>query len=302
MQRNNQKLTVSVVITNYNGKELLEKNLPAIISAKNNKDNNILEIIVVDDFSNDESLKFLNTLKSDISIIKHTKNRGFSATTNTGVRATKGDFVALLNSDVSPSSNFLVSTLKLFEDSQVFGVTFHEKGLGYAKALFSDGYIQQPGGKEVNKVVPSFYTSGGSGIFRKSIWKELGGMDEKLLSPFYWEDIDLSYRANKRGYLSLWDPNAIVVHNHMSTISKLPKKNVDMIRERNQLLVLWKNIHSKNMLNKHFASIMKRTLKHPGYMKVIFSALFKLPLVLKERKKEIKESIVSDEAVFQKYQ
>ena len=56
------------------------------------------------------------------------------------------------------------------------------------------------------------------------------------------------------------------------------------------------------MLNKHFASILKRTLKHPGYIKVIFSAILKLPLVLKERKKEIKESIVSDEAVFQKYQ
>ncbi len=302
MQRNNQKLTASVVITNYNGKELLEKNLPAVINAKNNKENNIIEIIVVDDFSTDESLKYLNTLKSDISIIKHTKNRGFSATTNTGVRSTKGDLVVLLNSDVSPESNFLTSSIKLFDDPQVFGITFHEKGLGYAKGLFADGYIQQPGGKEINKVVPSFYTSGGSGVFRKSIWKELGGMDEKLLSPFYWEDIDLSYRANKRGYLNLWDPNAIVVHNHMSTISKLSKKKVDMIRERNQLLMLWKNIHSKNLLNKHITAIIRRTLKHPGYIKVIFSALIKLPLVLKERKKEIKESIVSDEAVFQKYQ
>ncbi len=93
MQRNNQKLTASVVITNFNGKELLEKNLPAVINAKNNKDNSIIEIIVVDDFSTDESLKYLSILKSDISIIKHTKNRGFSATTNTGVRATKGDLV-----------------------------------------------------------------------------------------------------------------------------------------------------------------------------------------------------------------
>jgi glycosyltransferase involved in cell wall biosynthesis len=102
MQRDNnvKNLKFSVVITNYNGKELLEKNLPAVITAKKNLKNNIQEIIVVDDFSTDDSLKYLNSLKSEISIIKHTKNRGFSATTNTGVRAAKAELLVLLNSDV----------------------------------------------------------------------------------------------------------------------------------------------------------------------------------------------------------
>lgn len=291
----------SIVITNYNGKELLEKNLPAVINAKKNSKNNILEIIVVDDFSTDESLKYLNSLKSDINIIKHTKNRGFSATTNTGVRATKGDLIVLLNSDVSPKEDFLENMAEIFEDQKVFGVTLHEKGYGYAGGVFKDGYIQQIAGKEANKVTPSFYVSGGSGVFRKSIWKELGGMDEKLLSPFYWEDIDLSYRASKRGYICLWSPKSIVLHNHMSTVSKLPKKKVDMIRERNQLLTLWKNIHSQNMIKKHVLAILKRAFKNPGYFKIILFALLKLPILLKERRKEIKESIVSDEAIFSRF-
>lgn len=302
MRRNNQKLNASVVITNFNGKELLEKNLPAVINAKNNKDNNIIEVIIVDDFSSDDSLRYLNTLKSDISIIKHTKNRGFSAAINTGVRATKGDLVVLLSTDVSPEVNFLESSLKLFEDPQVFGVTFHKKGLGSFKGLFADGYIQQFVGKELNKVVPSFYTDMGSGVFKKTIWKELGGMDEKLFSQYYWGDVDLSYRANKRGYLNLWNPNAIVDLDDVSITPKISVKKEDIIKDRNQLLVHWKNIHSKNMLDKHVFAIIKRILKHIGYIKVVFSALLKLPLVLKERKKEVKESIVSDEAVFQRYQ
>jgi len=294
---------VSVVIPNFNGYELLSNNLPSVINASKNIKNNILEVIVVDDGSTDQSVSILTSkFKDDIKLIKHTKNRGFSAAVNTGVRATSGDFVVLLNNDVSPESDFLASAVKLFNDEKVFGVTFHEKGIGYAKGLFSEGYIQQPSEIEVNKVVPSFYTNGGSGIFRKSIWKELGGLDERLLSPYYWEDIDLSYRANKRGYLNLWDPNAIVVHKHMSTISKLPKKKVNMTRERNQLLMLWKNIHSSNLIKKHITAILKRSFQHPGYLKVILSALLKLPLVLKARQKEIKESVVSDEAVFQKYQ
>jgi GT2 family glycosyltransferase len=306
MQRNNKelkksKLTVSVVVTNYNGRELLEQNLPNVIKAKNNPGNNIIEIIVVDDFSTDDSLIYLNSLKSEISIIKHTKNRGFSATSNTGVRSSKGDLVVLLNSDASPKENFLQNTLELFDDEKLFGVTFHEKGIGFAKGGFKDGYIEQITGNETNKITPSFYISGGSSIVRKTIWKELGGFDEKLLSPFYWEDIDLSFRAVKKGYICLWDPRAEVVHNHMSTISKLSKRKVDTIRERNQLLVHWKNIHSKNMFRKHIFEMFKRAFKHPGYFKIILLASLKIFDVLRLRKKEIKESIVSDEAIFSRF-
>lgn len=295
-------MKISIVIPNYNGKELLEKNLPHVLNASNNPKNKILEVVVVDDGSNDDSVSFLNSqFKDKIKLIKHSKNRGFSSAVNTGVRSTKGDLVVLLNSDVSPDSKFLETVVPIFEDKKVFSVSFHEKGYGPSKGLFAEGYMQQPSGTETKKVTPTFYTSGGSGAFRKSIWKELGGMDEKLLSPLYWEDIDLSYRASKRDYINLWDPNANVVHVHMSTVSKLPKKKVDMIRERNQLLMLWKNIHSKNLMRKHINAILTRTLKHPGYLKVIIFALFRLPIALRGRAKEIKESVVSDEAVFQKY-
>ena len=50
----------SIVIPNYNGKELLEKNLPAVINAFENKKNNIIEVIIVDDGSSDDSVNFIN--------------------------------------------------------------------------------------------------------------------------------------------------------------------------------------------------------------------------------------------------
>lgn len=295
-------MNISIVIPNYNGQELLEKNLPSVIEASLNLKNNISEIIVVDDGSTDTSVDFLTKkFKNQIKLIKHTKNRGFSSAVNTGVRSSSGDLIVLLNSDVAPSVNFLETVIPIFEDDKVFSVSFHEKGHGFSKGLFADGYIQQPSGPEINKVSLTFYTNGGSGAFRKSIWKELGGMDEKLLSPYYWEDIDLSYRASKRNYTNLWDPNSNIVHVHRSTVSKLLKKKVDMTRERNQLLMIWKNIHSKNLMKKHILAILTRTLRHPGYLKVIIFALFRLTIALRGRAKEIKECVVSDEAVFQKY-
>lgn len=296
-------MKVSIVIPNYNGREFLEKNLPNVISASSNLKNKIFEIIIVDDYSTDGSINYLNNnYKDSIRLIKHTKNRGFATTVNTGVRSTNGDLICLLNNDVLPSVDFLELVLDSFKDEKVFAVSLHEKKYGPARGYFENGFIQIGSKKESKTVEDSFYVSGGSGVFRKSIWQELGGMDEKLLSPFYWEDIDLCFRAAKRGYLNLWSPFGKVIHNHESTISKLPKKYTDKIKERNQLLMLWKNLHSKTMFKKHLNGLVRRSLKNPGYIKIILLSLFKLGLVVKARRKEMKECVVSDEAVFQRYQ
>lgn len=301
--RSSYAMKVSIVIPNYNGREFLETNLPSIISAQYNPKNKIFEIVIVDDRSTDESVSYLNNkYKNIIRLIKHTKNRGFSATVNTGVRSTTGDFICLLNTDVLPSTNFLELVLDSFRDEKVFAVSLHEKNYGPARGYFEDGFIQISSKKESKEIENSFYVSGGSGVFRKSIWQELGGLDEKLLSPFYWEDIDICFRAAKRGYLNLWNPFGRVVHNNESTISKLSKKYIERVRERNQLLMLWKNLHSKAMFEKHLNGLFKRILKNPRYLRIILMSLFKLGLVIKARRKEIKECIVSDEAVFQKYQ
>ena len=296
-------MKVSVVIPNFNGKTILEKNLPKLFETISNPANNIIEVVIIDDGSHDDSISFLNKVYKDrIKLIKHTKNRGFSTSVNTGVRATKGDLICLLNTDVIPEINFLEQAILHFTDPKVFAVSLHEKGYGGAKGSFVDGYIQLGMNREQNKFYHSFYVSGGSGLFRKSIWQELGGMDEKLLSPFYWEDIDLCFRASKRGYINLWESNANVLHQHESTISNLPKNYVDRIRERNQLLMLWKNIQSKNLIRKHVSSMLNRAFKNPGYFLIIFMALVKFNQVLKARKKEIKESNVSDEVIFAKFQ
>lgn len=296
-----KKLTVSVVIPNLNGEKLLEKNLPFVLKAKDNPKNNITEIIIVDDGSWDGSVKLINKNFPQVKLIKHKINRGFSAGVNTGVRTAKGDLVVLLNTDVIPSDDFLVPIFKHFENNKVFAVSMHEKGFSYAKGYFGAGYIQLAMGDEVSSPHPSFYVSGGSGVFRRSIWMELGAMDEKLLSPFYWEDIDICYRAEKRGYVNLWEPESHVVHNHESTIGKFPKIYVQRIKERNQLLVIWKNIHSPSLMRNHIIGIIRRTVKHPGYLRIIFMALGKIGIAMKARKKELKLDTVSDEAVFMQY-
>ena len=299
--KSENKFKVSVVMPNLNGEKLLEKNLPNLIDAKNYTPNCIMEIIVVDDGSWDGSVSFLKKNYPDIRLFKHKTNRGFSAAVNTGARAAKGNLILLINTDVLPNRDFLVNVLPSFKDKTVFAVSTHEKGFGSAKGTFVDGYIQLAMGEEGNKRHPSFYVSGGSGVFRRTTWIELGGMDEKLLSPFYWEDIDLCYRAAKRGYKLLWEPDAIVEHHHESTISKFPKNYVARVRERNQLLMLWKNVTSPNLTRKHIIGLFARLIKHPGYIRIIVMALGRLGVAMQKRKKERKECKISDEVIFSRY-
>lgn len=295
------KFSVSVVIPNFNGKDLLEKNLPFVLKAKNNPSNNIAEVIVVDDASSDDSVKLVVNKFPQVRIIKHKINRGFSAGVNTGVRMAKGNLVVLLNTDVEPSENFLEAVFKHFNNSHVFAVSLHEEGFGWAKASFKGGFIELGMGSESENSHRTFYVSAGSGVFRRDVWLELGGMDEKLLSPFYWEDVDLCFRAEKRGYINLWESEGRVRHKHESTIGKLPGKFVLRIKERNQLLVIWKNIHSKTFIRSHVTGVLRRISRHPGYLKVILMAIGKIPVVLSHRRKEIKLSKVSDEVVFMRH-
>lgn len=280
---------------------LLEKNLPKVLKAKEHKENNILEIIVVDDASSDESVDLLKKKFPEVKVVKHKVNRGFSSSVNTGARTSKGELLVLLNTDVIPEKDFLVSVLPLFKDDDLFAVSLSEKGYSWAKGKFENGFVEHEPGMKSRKAHDTFWVSGGSGVFRRDYWMNLGGMDEKLLPPFYWEDIDLCYRALKRGHKLLWDPDAKVLHKHESTIGLLPKKYVVKIGERNQLIFIWKNITSPILTRKHIVGLLKRTLRHPGYIRIVLMALCKIRLIIKARKKEKRACKVSDEAIFARF-
>lgn len=291
---------LSVVIPNYNGLELLKENLPQIISSTK-KYNSDCEFILVDDSSNDGSVAYVKGEFPEVKIIKHTKNRGFSSSVNMGINNSKSDFIILLNNDVRPEDDYLRNSIELFKDEKVFAVSFHEDGYGWAKGFFKNGFVEHEIGGVGNVIHDTFWVSGGSGIFRRNIIQKLGGFDEKLFNPFYWEDLDLSYRAMKRGYKLLWDPDSKVIHAHASTIGKISKSKTDLVLQRNQLLFIWKNITSKVLFKRHIKGMFSRLSKHPGYIKVVIAALTKYRICQERRKTEIKCSKVSDEAIFAKF-
>jgi len=85
----------SIIIPNWNGKKLLEKNLPLVLSSGAD------EVIIVDNGSTDDSLQFLKSFKGRrLKIIENKKNKGFTRAVNQGVITARSEIVILLNNDV----------------------------------------------------------------------------------------------------------------------------------------------------------------------------------------------------------
>jgi GT2 family glycosyltransferase len=288
----------SIIVPNWNGEKLLLKNLPAVLKS------GAEEVIVVDNGSADGSVAFLKKFQSqhpELKTIFNGSNLGFVKAVNQGVKSAQGEIVVLLNNDVEPEPDFLKPLVKAFQNEDVFAVSLHEPQASWAKGQWISGFIEHQLGEKAKITHLSFWASGGSGAFRKSIWLKLNGLDE-IFTPFYWEDMDLSYRAWKRGYQILWEPQSIVHHQHESTIgSRFSPSYINFISQRNQLLFIWKNITSFKMLFEHKMFLFKRLLTHPGYWRPYLSALGKIYLVFPRWLKEFKDKKVSDKKIFQKF-
>ena len=75
---------LSVILPNYNGRQLLQRNLPSLFTALKGLEH---EVIVVDDCSGDDSVSFLQQHYPQITLIQNPHNLGFSATCNAGIKA-----------------------------------------------------------------------------------------------------------------------------------------------------------------------------------------------------------------------
>lgn len=293
--------TISIVIPNWNGEGKLKKNLPFVIDST--KDFNVKEIIVVDDKSTDQSVEILKKEFPDIKLIEKNKNTGFSSTVNLGVKSANSDLVVLLNSDASPKKDFLKYLVPHFEEKQIFSVSCNVGGV-WNVAQFKEGFFWHSQAavaeKDKNSSHNTVWASGGSGIFRKDIWDRLGGLDE-LFDPFYEEDLDLGYRALKRGYINLWEPKSQVDHYQEAGVieANFSKERVARVAQRNQLQFIWKNITSKQLIQQHNKALVKKIIQHPKYWLIVQSALINLPALLEKRAIEIKESTVTDEEILE---
>jgi GT2 family glycosyltransferase/glycosyltransferase involved in cell wall biosynthesis len=252
----------SVVIPNWNGRDLLIKYLPHVIEALRSDPAN--EVIVVENGSTDDSAHVLREQFPTVRVVALEKNLGFGGGCNAGFRAAQNDVVVLLNSDMRPEPGFLAPLLAGFSDEKVFAVSCQiffsdptkiREETGLTQGWWENGTLRVTHRTDpaIEDLYPCFYGGGGSCAFDRHKVLELGAFDH-ILAPFYLEDTDLGYQAWKRGWKVLYQPRSIVYHEHRGTIGRRYKRSaIERVVQKNILLFCWKNIHEWPRLLSHFA-------------------------------------------------
>lgn len=263
---------VSVVIPTWNGLELLEMSLPPLVEALREHGHPEDEIIVVDNGSSDGTVEELARRADEfpgLRVIPLDRNEGYGGATNRGAAEAKNPALIFLNNDMVVEPDFVQPLLDVFgEEPGVFGVSCQIDFMDPDRPRWETGKVhaEQRNGLvrlfhldrfDEDKIYPIFFAGGGASAFDRERFRALGGFDEAVYSPVYIEDVDLGYRAWKRGWPSLLAPRSRVHHKHRSTTRRLWSEGViHSFFLKNLAALLWKNASSWRVLGKHLVGIV----------------------------------------------
>jgi len=305
-------MTAAVVIINHNGRELLARSVPAALAAARFAGGH--QVLVADDGSTDDSVSHLIYHHPEVKVLLF-RHRGFGPTCNAAVGAVETDEMVLLNSDVVVAPDFLLPLLADLEQPEVFAVG--------CKFLNPDGSLTDTLGNRTSgewkhgalhirheteaarlaETCPQLYANGGGMAFRRDKWQALGGFDS-LYHPFYWEDVDISYRAWGRGWRVLYEPASVVYHDQGGTIGKLFRPyHVELTSARNAILFAWKNLLDPRRLRRMSAAQARWAADDvligglPPRTRALWAALRRLRAAARRRAQEQRERVLSDAAI-----
>lgn len=243
---------LAIVILNYNGAKYLEQFLPSVILHSEGH-----AIFVIDNCSTDNSLDLLSEKFPDISTIILPQNGGFAKGYNDGLKQIKSNFYLLLNSDIEVTKDWLKPLIATFDDAQVAGCqpkirSFHEphrfEHAGAVGGFLDKDYYPYCRGRifdnteldngQYDMPMEIFWATGAALCIRSEVFHELGGFDEDFFA--HMEEIDLCWRAKRRGWKFVVAPESIVYHVGGGTLSYAsPFKTY--LNFRNSLYMLIKN-------------------------------------------------------------
>ncbi|MBK9107715.1 MAG: glycosyltransferase [Saprospiraceae bacterium] len=226
-------MKLSIVIVNYNVRHFLEQCLNSVSKAITNIQ---AEIIVVDNASMDDSVEMVLEMFPSVKLVASKENLGFSKANNIGVRQATGQYVLILNPDTLVEEDCLIKCLDFFEkhpETGALGVKMLD-GAGHflpeskrgfpglwnsfckmsglyklfpKSSLFNAYYLGHLTEDKIQKVD---VLSGAFMMMKTELYRQLEGFDEAYF--MYGEDIDLSYRIQKAGYINYYFPETTILH------------------------------------------------------------------------------------------
>lgn len=227
------KIIVSIIIVNYNTKELLKQCITSIYSCTKNI---VFEIIVVDNASDDGTSQMLKSEYSNVILIESKVNLGFGRANNLGVEHASGNYIFLLNSDTILIENSILTFIEYFEKENdpflaIVGCKLlniqHEPDVSYGNfptiyqelfefgpsKIFKKFYMEKLSRSIIGigeKIKEVDYIMGAAMFMKKSVFDNIGGFDKDFF--LYYEETELCYRLRQNGYKIVWNPNTSIIH------------------------------------------------------------------------------------------
>lgn len=253
-------------MTNWNGRERLERFLPTILAAAARVTGT--EVWVIDNGSADGSHEMCRERFPTVRFLAIGENRSF-ASYNEAARLCEKDVFVTLDNDVLVDEDFLPPLLRHFDDpaGDVFAVTPRirrypppetgdpELFAECTRVEWAKGVLR-PGDMLIGDVpLPTMYNCGCVTAWDRRKFLEIGGYDD-LYFPLYYDDTDLSWRGWKRGWRCLHEPSTGVYHVCGSSLGRSEK--VTTLILRNEFLFHWKNLSDPAFVAAHWSALLPR--------------------------------------------
>lgn len=307
------KSKTSIVVLNYNGKVFLRGFFNSLFTGKLLP----LEVILVDNNSNDGSLEFVREKYPQVKILKMLENFGFAKAVNKGIVVSRGKYVALLNNDIEVEKNwlyeleksaekeeagFFASKMKWLKDKNYIdntGIVYNWKGKAYDRGK---------GEKDIGQYDKFEYVFGacnGASFYKRKLFIEHDLLDENFF--LICDDVDMSFRLQLAGIKCLYVPTAVVYHAGGGTVGRWTDTKAKY-SARHHIYIILKNFPTKFILI-NFPFIMIERLRNlSGLAKSVnfkrlplllietyWEVVRKFPEVLRKRHKIQTKRIVSDQ-------
>ena len=260
---------ISVVIPSRNGQALLAAQMPGI-TRELPVDS---EVIVVDNGSNDGTAQWLAAEWQQTRVEISAEPLSFAAAVNRGIARARNSHVCLLNNDMLVEPGFFTALLAAFDKvpglfcatAQIRfppGVRREETGKAVMRQEHPDDFpirCDEPiPGEDLTWVL---YGSGGCSLYDTAMLRALGGIDEAY-APAYVEDLDIGYRAWRRGWPTVFVAGAVVEHRHRATTSRYyTEEQLTEVLEVNYLKFLARAVEDGALFRKLWKEAIRRLLR-----------------------------------------
>jgi len=291
---------VSIVIPNFNGKQLLKTCLKSITSQLFAD----YQVIIVDNGSTDGSVDFLKTHHPDIIIVAFQSNRGFSVAVNAGIKRSSGNYILLLNNDTELDPAFLSEIVEAFQSNPKIDFCAPKMLNFYNRTILDgvgDGFLR--GGVNyrigtLERDVDLFNTPrivfgacAGAAVYKRDFFDKAGFFDEDFFA--YLEDLDINLRAARLGLTCSYVPTARIFH--MGSATTGSSFNLFTIRHttKNIINVLIKNFTALELMfslprivihQLVWLLILAKRSQMKAYVQGIYLALISFPKMWAKRK------------------